>query len=777
MMNKLTWGLLLLLCTGCAVLGAQKYDSLFGPEQVKNRSNDVSPAQSDFFTEQVKPVIDNRCVVCHGCYDAPCQLKMSSPEGIERGTSKDLVYDGTRLLASKPSRLFVDAHTTQQWRERGFSPVLNEREQSAHANLVGSVMYQALALKQQHPLPDQAILGEEFDFALDRDQTCPTIGEFQQYAQDKPHAGMPYGLPALTSKEMSVLTQWLQDGAKMPKHGPISAELQTEVKKWERFLNQDDNKHRLSARYIYEHWYLANIYFDQISTSEFFTLVRSRTPPGEAIDVIATRRPYEDPKVARVYYRLLPRKSTVLAKTNIPLALNNDKLARLRSQFIAPEYAVPSLPGYDIKVASNPFKVFAAIPVGSRYQFMLDEAELIIRGFIQGPVCRGQIALNVINDQFWVAFVDPKFVSQPKIDEFLMRHEDMLDMPAQEDSNALPISSWVKYAAKQSTYLEAKSKLANEVFANGQHLTENLIWQGEGHNDNAALTIFRHFNSATVVKGWVGEQPKTAWILDYSLFERIHYLLVAGFDVYGNVGHQLITRLYMDFLRMEGEDNFLALLPKEQRKALRAHWYRKSPTSLVEFMKDTNVRFEQPTGIDYKTSQPQQELYQRLATKLSAVLSQRYDYQKVPDVLRQLNAMPSTAVNLLPQVSYILVANGEDDYQAYTLLHHNAHYNISSLLDEEDQRAYDEDKALVIPGFIGDYPEALWLLQPQQLEDFAAHMQKMTSEADYRTLKSRFAVRRTDPQFWRFSDILHQQVKKYRGIEYGLLDYNRLENR
>ena len=53
----------------------------------------------------------------------------------------------------------------------------------------------------------------------------------------------------------------------------------------------------------------------------------------------------------------------------------------------------------------------------------------------------------------------------------------------------------------------------------------------------------------------------------------------------------------------------------------------------------------------------------------------------------------------------------------------------------------------------------------------------MTSEADYRTLKSRFAVRRTDPQFWRFSDILHQQVKKYRGIEYGLLDYNRLENR
>jgi len=50
--------------------------------------------------------------------------------------------------------------------------------------------------------------------------------------------------------------------------------------------------------------------------------------------------------------------------------------------------------------------------------------------------------------------------------------------------------------------------------------------------------------------------------------ECIHYLLVAGFDVYGNIGHQLSTRLYMDFLRMESEFGFLALLPEETRIAL-----------------------------------------------------------------------------------------------------------------------------------------------------------------------------------------------------------------
>jgi hypothetical protein len=68
----------------------------------------------------------------------------------------------------------------------------------------------------------------------------------------------------------------------------------------------------------------------------------------------------------------------------------------------------------------------------------------------------------------------------------------------------------------------------------------------------------------------VGTNPKTTWVLGYPLFERIHYLLVAGFDVYGNVGHQLATRAYMDFLRMESEFAFLALLPAQARKTERS---------------------------------------------------------------------------------------------------------------------------------------------------------------------------------------------------------------
>ena len=451
-------------------------------------------------------------------------------------------------------------------------------------------------------------------------------------------------------------------------------------------------------------------------------------------------------------------------------------MARIYQQFIAPNYTVSSLPSYEPTLASNPFKTFEALPIDAKYQFMLDEAELIIMGFIKGPVCRGQIALNVINDHFWVAFADPKKVATPAVGKMLVQHEDALELPAAEESNALPISNWVKYSVREKRYLKAKVELANNLFKNGEHLTTDLLWKGDGHNQNAALTIFRHFDSATVVKGFIGQQPKTMWVLDYALFERIHYLLVAGFDVYGNIGHQLITRLYMDFLRLEGEHNFLALLPEAQRETIKQSWYRKSPPSLSTFF-ENNREFSQPSGINYQTDEPQSELYGLIKEALEPVLSPRYDYKKVPAPLSAINTMPAKAVNLLPQLSYVLVKE-QDGHTGYTIIHHNAHYNISSLLNEDGQRAYEEDTVTIVPGFIGDYPSAIWYLNnAQQVSAFAEQLPLMQVEADYRALKSKFAIRRTHPQFWQYSDILHQVARQYRGVEFGMFDYNRLENR
>src|SRR5207237_1119559 len=139
-----------------------------------------------------------------------------------------------------------------------------------------------------------------------------------------------------------------------------------------------------------------DLYFEGDDTREFFKLVRSRTPPSSPIDLIATRRPYDDPGVARVYYRLQPYHATIVAKTHLPYALSEQRKQRWQQLFLQPDYAVAQLPSYEPEIATNPFIAYAAIPVQSRYRFLLDEANYFISTFIKGPVCRGQIALNVI---------------------------------------------------------------------------------------------------------------------------------------------------------------------------------------------------------------------------------------------------------------------------------------------------------------------------------------------------------------------------------------------
>jgi hypothetical protein len=68
-------------------------------------------------------------------------------------------------------------------------------------------------------------------------------------------------------------------------------------------------------------------------------------------------------------------------------------------------------------------------------------------------------------------------------------------------------------------------------------------------------------------------------------------------------------------------------------------------------------------------------------------------------------------------------------------------------------------------------------VEQSALPEFIAAVAGLTSEADYRKLADRFAVRRTSHDFWPHSDGIHETYRRIDQIEAGLLDYNRLENR
>jgi hypothetical protein len=725
------------------------------------------------YPPRIKTIVENRCMVCHGCYDAPCQLKLDAWAGLQRGASKDKVYDGTRLLNANMTRLFVDAQTPEEWREKGFYPVLD-----GSAPDQGS-LYQMLQLKREHPLPEGDLLPDSFDFSLDRKQQCPKPDEFAKFSEQYPLWGMPYGLPGLDDKEHEQLTSWLLAGAPGVKRLPLDPAEQSAVEQWEAFFNGDSLKQRLMARYMFEHLFVGDLYFsdlDRDSQVNYFTMVRSSTPPGSPAEIIATRRPYDDPGVDTFYYRLIPLRTSIIEKRHMPYALNSARMKRWRALFIDADYTVSTLPSYETKVASNPFVAFRELPVASRYKFMLDEAQFTIMAYIKGPVCRGQVALNVIDDHFWVVFTSPNIIDPESDADFLARESHNMRLPQGKSGLLVSLVEWRGYAKSQHRYLKAKSKFLEQksTEANAAPSLE-WIWDGDGSNDNASLTIFRHNDSASVVKGLVGQTPKTAWVINYSLLERIHYLLVAGFDVYGNVGHQLETRLYMDFLRMEGEYNFLGFMPEHKRLEFRDFWYREASPDVKGYVLGRKAFFDRDTGIDYETEYPRREFFDLLKERLPGAKAARY--QPAASQFAKLQTLTGKPFSFMPEVAFVNVFDASGKDQIYTIMHNGAYLNNTQLFKEEARRVEVEDYLTVVKGFIGGYPNVFFQLPEQELGNFVSAIQTLQSEKDYSELISRYGVRRNARWFWKISDKFHNYYQQHQPIEAGLFDLNRYENR
>jgi len=211
---------------------------------------------------EAQRVFEARCVVCHGCYDAPCQLKLGTFDGVARGATSDRVYDSARLIAAAPTRLDVDAHDAAAWRKKGFHPVLPV---GATSDPRASLLLRMLDLKRSHPLSEA----------------------------------------------------------------------------------------------------------DDVAKA----------------DEIPTRRPFEDPKVARVYYRFVRRSERPLEKTMMPYTLSRPRLAHWRELFLSPRYDVDRLPGYEPEVAANPFRAFQAIPVARVLPHGLD-LDRVVAPAIRTPMER-----------------------------------------------------------------------------------------------------------------------------------------------------------------------------------------------------------------------------------------------------------------------------------------------------------------------------------------------------------------------------------------------------
>ena len=398
--------LILLLCVGSLFLACARTPKPALPEPPP--ALPAGPAVS--YESDVKPVLERRCVVCHGCYDAPCQLLLSSYEGITRGASKNAVYDSSRLETAPPTRLFVDASSTAEWRERGFHAVVEEQMGAGAGGWSSALLERMIALGHSHPLPANEKLPKSVFLDIQRPLHCATREEFDDYAANNPWGGMPYGIAPLSDEEFLTLERWLSQGAPgPPPAAALPPDLEVRVHTWETFFNGSSNKEKLAARYLYEHLFAAHLYFEDGTPGHYFELVRSRTAPGKPIDVIATARPYDDPG---------DRRSTIGCARSRERSFTK-RTSSIRS---APSGWRVTAPSSSIRIGTwrrCPPTRKRLPPIPSSPSPPYRHARVIsscstthsyfVMTFIRGPVCRGQIAVDVIDDRFWVSFLDPNY--------------------------------------------------------------------------------------------------------------------------------------------------------------------------------------------------------------------------------------------------------------------------------------------------------------------------------------------------------------------------------
>jgi hypothetical protein len=536
---------------------------------------------------------------------------------------------------------------------------------------------------------------------------------------------------------------------------------------------------------------MGHIHFDTLPDREFYRLVRSKTAPGEPVIEINTVRPYDDPGVAKFYYRFRKVETTIVSKNHIVYRMNRKKMERYRQLFLQDDYEVTKLPAYDPQIDSNPFKTFAALPAISRYKFMLDDAQYFIAGFMKGPVCRGQIALNVINDHFFVAFFDPEKDSISKDTAFIASMSDYLDLPASGEDKLNIEILWADYQRNQRKYLDAKGKYLAKLDPAKKGNDITYIWNGDGNNRNALLTIFRHFDSASVAKGFVGEIPKTGWVIDYPLFERIHYLLVVGFNVFGNVGHQLETRLYMDFLRMEGENNFLSFLPKDKRVEIRAEWYKGARAEHKIHLEDPLRGLQWDTGIVYRTNDPKKEFFEQILVHAGPAAGPKDYLNRCPEkncvdkdtgpleqradlALQKVTGLRGPAIQVVQDLAFIHVVTGNKDNDlAYTVIRNKALSNNSFMFGEERRRIVADDTLTIVKGYTGSYPNSFTRVNLDEIEDFVESFLKIRDQLSYYNLARQHGIRRTSPDFWEEADWHYHKYLKDEPVEAGLFDMYR----
>jgi len=741
------------------------------------------------YASEIQPIFNRRCIACHGCLGSPCNVKLDSFRGVERGGFGLNAY--SVHFGAYPRTDMDAADSTRAWRRRGFYPIL-ARGGTKEKNLDGSLLYQMVAAGMRN---DPGFSRHALDVLRPehyKANCAATPVAISAQLGQHTAIGMPFGLPAISNEDFATLQAWVAAGSPGPDEGGRQRAMEVTnpeaVAAWEAFFNADDPRTRLVSRYIFQHVFLATIVLTD-SPGDQFRLVRSSTPPAHVVEdadgnrrvesspvkVIGTGLPYDDPysyaDVDKFWYRLEKRTQPPVQKNQFILRLAPDDIAHLTRLF-----AIDSGTGWDSDAGldppygiENPFVQFAAIPAESRYRFILENAEVMVGGITYGPVCNGQTATYAVKDQFWVFFLDP--AHDPSVQEPLLG----LGSPT-----ILMDRSVFGNAAYLNAFAETKARMAPEGWS------LDAIWDGDGNNRNACLTVLRHETNVSVLEGARGGMPRSLWLISYAGFERMYYDTVAGFAYWEGDPKKLETLIFFNFLRQSFEDNFLLLLPKHYRKSIRDRWTH--GIGEIGLYSVPFVGAAQPARVAVTGNEPLVELVALIAKRLGPPISglpdplnprikpdvelaaPMQDFEAFERAISTMTAVDHRPfVRFLPSVM-VLRLNHKGKQRIYSLIANRVYASQYTLLFQNGQAMPEEDTMSVYRTLVNGFPNLFVDLDLTRAPGFLSDLSSVRTEEDWHRLESRYAILRNSEQFWPFYDWLNDWNFSNRGDEAGWLD-------
>ena len=135
--------------------------------------------------------------------------------------------------------------------------------------------------------------------------------------------------------------------------------------------------------------------------------------------------------------------------------------------------------------------------------------------------------------------------------------------------------------------------------------------------------------------------------------------------------------------------------------------------------------------------------------------------------LQRLSTVEGLALNQLPELSLVRLTLNTGEQKIISLIRNMAHTNVYSLFGEESRFVPEEQTLTVVESVVGSYPNVLYAVNENDLSDFVQGIETLSTELDYQQLLKQYAIKRNDPNFWEYSDSVHDLYFIKKPIEAG----------